>query len=139
MKRNREKIEDTRELYNDIFIKIDKIMREDKLFLDHKISLIKLARIVGTNRTYASRAVCEKYKNFKEYINNLRVDNLLLDVKNDSFKNVLSEDLDNFANKYGFKTRRSLDRVMSRERGCTYSTVIKKKNSLQNLSNKFAQ
>lgn len=115
------------DLYRRIFKKIDIIVREEKLFLDYNISLEKLARIVGTNRTYLSRAICMNYKNLKEYLNKLRLDNLLNDFDSDKAGDALCDDQDDLANKYGFRTRRSLDRVFNREKGCSYSNMMKKK------------
>lgn len=111
--------------YERIFIKIDELMHEKKLFLDYKINIETIAKGVGTNRTYVSRAVCGKYKNFKEYVNGMRVDNLLYDVVTEAI-NIINTDPEEFARRYGFKTRRSLDRVLYKERGYTFSTIRKK-------------
>ena len=117
------------ELYRRIFQRIDSLMKKEKLFLDYEINLVKLARLVGTNRTYASRAICMKYKNLKEYLNKLRLDNLFYEFKSDNM-GILCDDPDDFANKYGFRTRRSLDRVLNREKGCTYSRMMHEKKAL---------
>ena len=77
MKDSRKAWEYTREV---VFERLDRKMREDKLYLDYSMTLPKLSEMTGTNRTYASRAICEKYKSFRGYINSLRVEHLLADV-----------------------------------------------------------
>ena len=115
MKDSRKAWEYTREV---VFERLDRKMREDKLYLDYSMTLPKLSEMTGTNRTYASRAICEKYKSFRGYINSLRVEHLLADVQESS----------EFANSYGFRTRRSLDRILVKETGCTYRKILRRRN-----------
>lgn len=41
-----------------VFYRVDRTVRSEKLYLDPKLTLPVLADMAGTNRTYASRAVC---------------------------------------------------------------------------------
>jgi len=55
--------------------KIDEAMTVDNLFLQSDLSLISLCERVGTNRTYASRAIKDaKGCNFSDYVNRFRLD-----------------------------------------------------------------
>lgn len=110
-----------------VFDRLDRKMKEERLFLDCDLTLPRFSKITGTNRTYASRAICGRYKNFKEYLNTLRVENILKDVREDDPQDMGMTDPDEIANKYGFKTKRSLDRILVRETGCTYRKIVKRK------------
>ena len=125
MKDSRKAWEYTREV---VFERLDHKMREDKLYLDYSMTLPKLSEMTGTNRTYASRAICEKYKSFRGYINSLRVEHLLADVQESRTAEPEGGDPDEFANSYGFRTRRSLDRILVKETGCTYRKILRRRN-----------
>ena len=63
--------------------KIDYVMREEKLFLQPELSLISLCERVGTNRTYASKAIKDaKGCNFSDYVNRFRLDYAVELMKN---------------------------------------------------------
>ncbi|MBR5707086.1 MAG: helix-turn-helix transcriptional regulator [Bacteroidaceae bacterium] len=55
--------------------KIDYAMRNDNLFLQADLSLVTLCEKVGTNRTYASKAIKDaKGCNFSDYVNRFRLE-----------------------------------------------------------------
>ena len=55
--------------------RIDYAMRNDNLFLQPDLSLVTLCEKVGTNRTYASKAIKDaKGCNFSDYVNRFRLD-----------------------------------------------------------------
>lgn len=55
--------------------RIDSAMEKDNLFLQPDLSLISLCEKVGTNRTYASKAIKDaKGCNFSDYVNRYRLD-----------------------------------------------------------------
>ncbi|HIZ87143.1 MAG TPA: hypothetical protein IAC03_03160 [Candidatus Coprenecus pullistercoris] len=110
-----------------IFERLDRKMKEDKLYLNSHLTLPMLSDLTGTNRTYASRAICGRYKNFREYVNTLRVEHLLEDVQADRCGDRILGDPDEFANKYGFNTKRSLDRILVKETGCTYRKLYRRR------------
>lgn len=114
-----------------VFQRLDRKMRESCLYLDSSLTLMKLSRLTSTNRTYASRAICGKYGSFRNYVNALRVENLLRDMQSGSCFQENAGDPDEYANKYGFKTRRSLDRILVKETGCTYRRIQKRKGRLK--------
>lgn len=111
-----------------IFERMDKKMKEDRLYLDYRLTLVEFSKMTGTNRTYASKAICGKFGSFREYVNTLRVENLLGDIQADRCGNKsLLEDTDEFANRYGFRSRRSLDRILVKETGCTYRKICRRR------------
>lgn len=63
--------------------RIDYVMREESLFLKPELSLISLCERVGTNRTYASKAIKDaKGCNFSDYVNRFRLDYAVELMKN---------------------------------------------------------
>lgn len=110
-----------------VFDRLDRKMKEERLYLDCDLTLPMFSKITGTNRTYASKAICGRYKNFKEYLNTLRVENVLKEVQEEESPDLRMTDPDEIANRYGFKTKRSLDRILVRETGCTYRKIVKNK------------
>lgn len=110
-----------------VFYRLDRKVKEEKLYLDPKASLPALAEKSGTNRTYASRAICTRFRNFKDYINGLRIENLLQDIHDDKCGYLETEEEDDFANRYGFSTRRSMDRILVKETGCTYNKILRRR------------
>ena len=63
--------------------KIDYVMINENLFLKPELSLISLCERVGTNRTYASKAIKDaKGCNFSDYVNRFRLDYAVELMKN---------------------------------------------------------
>lgn len=63
--------------------RIDYAMRDEKLFLQTDLSLVTLCEKVGTNRTYASKAIKDaKGCNFSDYVNRFRLDYAVEMMKN---------------------------------------------------------
>ena len=55
--------------------KIDAAMKNDNLFLRADLSIVSLAEVIGTNRTYVSKAIKDaKGCNFSDYVNRYRLD-----------------------------------------------------------------
>lgn len=107
-----------------VFYRMDRTVKSGKLYLDPKLTLPVLADMAGTNRTYASRAVCSRFRNFRNYLNGLRVEHLLRDIQDGNCDDMGVCDEDEFANSYGFRNRRSMDRVLSKETGYTYRKLL---------------
>lgn len=109
-----------------LFSIIDKKVTKDELYRKVGITLPEIADIIGTNRTYASRAICSRYKNFRDYINTLRVEKLLGDMSDPEFCKRKFMDDEEMADYYGFRSMRSLDRILVLETGCPYRKLRKK-------------
>ena len=111
--------------YIELFCRIDDVVRDNSLYLDSKLRLEVICRLVGTNRTYASRAIGAKYKNFSEYLKLLRLEYFVLVILSKPFHLFDTIDCDDMAISCGFKNRRSFDRALLRASGLTYSQVRK--------------
>lgn len=109
-----------------VFEGLDAAMRRKRLYLDPDITLAALSRYLYTNRTYVSRAVCRRFRNFRDYVNTLRVEHLLRDIQEHRCGKISQAEGDDFACRYGFRSRRSLDRILVRETGCTYLRLVKR-------------
>lgn len=86
----------------------------ERVFLDKKLTIVRLAEIVGTNRTYLSNFInAELQSSFSDYVNGYRV----------SFaKTLLVENnapLDVIAEMSGFNSVSSFRRMFSAVEGCT--------------------
>lgn len=86
----------------------------ERVFLDKKLTIVRLAEIVGTNRTYLSNFInAELQSSFSDYVNGYRV----------SFaKTLLAENnapLDVIAEMSGFNSVSSFRRMFSAVEGCT--------------------
>lgn len=62
------------EKQTELYIRLEKMMREDKIYRDSSLSLSKTAEMLSTNRTYLSQVVNEKSgKSFSSYVNSSRL------------------------------------------------------------------
>lgn len=113
-----------------VFSKIESLMRTQKLYLDSRLSIDMVSKAICTNRTYVSRAVCAHYRNFREYVNSLRIEHLIADIYARRCGLDKMRDPDIFARAYGFKSMRSMDRVLNREVGSTYARIIRKRDEV---------
>lgn len=74
--------------------KIDYAMLNDNLFLKPDLSLISLCEQVGTNRTYASKAIKDaKGCNFSDYVNRFRLDYAVELMKNTPKENIVVQNI----------------------------------------------
>lgn len=116
----------TAEEYEWLFAIIDSKVNKMEIYRRVGVTLPEVADIIGTNRTYASRAICSRYRNFRDYINTLRVEKILDDMADPGFDDARFLDVDEMADYYGFRSKRSMDRILVMETGFTYSKLKKK-------------
>lgn len=63
------------DVYEEIWLKLEACMKEQKLFLQSRITISDLANVIGTNRTYLSEIIhLRKGTSFYDYINEYRVE-----------------------------------------------------------------
>lgn len=61
--------------YSDLIIQLEKFVLDEKGYTNANLSLDKLAKKLGTNRTYLSEAINSHYRmNFNQWINEIRID-----------------------------------------------------------------
>jgi len=103
--------------------KITKALDDDKVFLNTELKLTDFAKMLGINKTYISQVLNEVLNiGFSEIINQYRVDEarkLLMDESNNNFT------IEAIAQKAGFKSSSTFNRVFKNETGVTPSFFIK--------------
>ena len=81
----------------ELFRRLERMMREEKIFKDNTLSKDKVAELLDTNRTYLSRIINEQAQtSFTHYINRFRIEEairLLSDPSNDTPLKALASDL----------------------------------------------
>ena len=107
----------SRQVKNELFDEIDRLMRQEKPFVDSNLSVGGLSQLVNANYTYVARAIQEGVGlGVAEYINRCRVDyiiELMLDKANDNYS------LDYLAEIGGFSSVSTLYRQFKRFTGVT--------------------
>ena len=111
-----------------ILTKLKKIEKQ-QLFISQSYSLNKVAKKIGSNSTYVSQAVNTYWnKSFTEYTNELRINYILLKLKND--KQYQKFKLEAVAESVGYKSLRSFNKHFKAQTGVTprsYMTLLEKK------------
>lgn len=110
---------DTSEAANEnllnIFMSIEKLMKEEKLYKDKEISLENIASRLATNRSYISRAInTYAYKTFYNYINAYRVEEATMILSDVSHEIALK----NLAGDLGYNSTSAFYRAFQKETGC---------------------
>ncbi len=122
----KEEIHEANDSITSIYLKIEKEMMLNKTFLDPDLSLESLSRVIGTNRTYVSKAIMERGSGFRSYINNLRTEHLISLINEDPEIYNYPKDGEMLALDSGFSNRRSMDRALKTEKGTTLYQIRKK-------------
>ncbi len=111
------------ELLNNIIEKLERKVSEDKIYLDPELTITSLAEILGTNRTYLSKAIIHEYKmNFISYINELRIKEAIRFITYGEHYNL---NMDGIAQKAGFNNRVSFTNTFQKYTGVSPSFFIK--------------
>lgn len=102
--------------FKELYAKMDNLMRTEKMYCLHDISLEKVAELMNTNRTYISKAVnmCTGMS-FHKYVNMLRIADatmVLSDPRNEKPLKQLADEL-------GFSSVSVFYKTFQRETGCT--------------------
>lgn len=100
----------------ELFDRLEKLMKEDKVYHDKDISLEKLADMLGTNRTYMS-VVINSYANmtFYNYIHSYRISEAVSLISNPEDTTPLKA----VSDMVGYSSLTSFYRAFQRETGCT--------------------
>lgn len=105
-----------RERQEEIFLKINSLLEEDKIFLKKDLRLDEIAKPAQANRTYISILISEKYQyTFSELINRKRIEyaqNLV--VKNPNLSQA------QLAEETGFSHASSFSRTFKQYTGITF-------------------
>lgn len=105
--------------FHNLAQKIDKLVKEEKLYLNPEFSVNSLCDLFNTNRSYISRAVNKNLsENFKTYINDLRIKEAVRLLSDENFDMYKIETIYELA---GFKNRASFNRAFLKYTGVTPS------------------
>lgn len=87
----------TEEKKSDLFIALEQLMQEQKIYTDNLLTKEKVAILLNTNRTYLSQAINEQTgQTFTQYINKYRINEavrILSDPQNDMPLKAIAADL----------------------------------------------
>ncbi len=119
------------DMLKSLWKRVDSLVKERELFLDRDLTLDKLAKLAGSNRTYISKAFSSKGINFSSYVNSLRIAYACRITTDKWFT------IEELAILSGFKTDRTFYRVL-KENGGEELKFLKKRYLCRNLFTNMA-
>lgn len=110
--------------YSALLSKAISILEEERSFLKDDLTITKLSRVTGTNRTYLSKAFNDSGTSFTEYINKLRVREAkrAIDKIIKTGNRPVISDISEIS---GFGSLRALNRCFKKAEGVTPAMYIK--------------
>ena len=128
LKKEVEDVVDPTGIPNHIFMEISTRLIEFEAnyeFTNCKITLNSLAQKFNTNTSYLSKVInINKKMNFRTYLNNIRVDYIIEQLKKD--KKLRLYTIDAIAKEAGFKTPESFSKAFFKQTGIYPSYFLKK-------------
>ncbi len=111
------------ELRDDILKKLEEF-EKNEVFLKNDLTLSIVAKKLKTNSTYLSRIInMDKQKNFANYINDLRIEYCIKQIKND--KKFRHYSVTSMAKEVGFNNIQSFVKAFYKQKGCNPAEYIK--------------
>jgi AraC-like DNA-binding protein len=111
------------ELFKVLKDKLVLYMEEEKPYLDQDLSILKLAKDLGTNTKYLSHVINTEFnQNFINYINEFRIS----DVKEKLLAGNLNLTIEAIAQNAGFKSKSSFNAAFKKSTGSTPSNFMQK-------------
>lgn len=112
----------------ELFLSLEHLMREEKIFKQNDISLDKVSEMLSTNRSYLSKAINSQSKmSFFNYINMYRVKEAIYMLSKSDFDITLKQ----LSDELGYNSLSVFYRGFQKETGCTpsrYRTELLKSN-----------
>jgi AraC-like DNA-binding protein len=109
--------------FNILIESLEKLMKDEALYLDNELTLYDLAARLSTNTNYLSRAINETYKvNFNSYVNRLRIQKVIALMKEDNRDNY---SLWGMGQDVGFYSKSAFINAFKREKGLTPNEYMK--------------
>ena len=109
--------------FEEINSKLDEVMFNQKPFLDSKLTIYQLAKILDTNDKYLSMYINVKLNsNFSSYINSLRIEEAKKMLNSKESRNYTLETIGNMA---GFHSKSSFNSSFKKSTGMTPSEYFK--------------
>jgi AraC-like DNA-binding protein len=122
------------ETRTEILEKLIKI-EEKKLFLRQDFTLHNVAKKLKTNTAYLSKIVnSELDKNFSSYVNELRINYIIIELKNNA--KLRSYSINAIAEEIGYKSPESFTKYFKVATGISPSIYIKKINQMKEIENR---
>ena len=115
---------------------LDKLIKleEKKLFLRQDFTLHNVAKRLKTNTAYLSKIVnSELDKNFSSYVNELRINYIIIELKNNA--KLRSYSINAIAEEIGYKSPESFTKYFKVATGISPSIYIKKINQMKEIEN----
>ncbi|MFA9389309.1 MAG: helix-turn-helix domain-containing protein [Prolixibacteraceae bacterium] len=110
---------------NELYFKLNELMLQQHLYRRSDLKLDELARQIGTNRSYLSKAINQHSGvNFNQFVNQYRINEVQKSVQNGTDIN-----LDILATEAGFGSISSFRRAFLTDTGMTPEKWLSKKNS----------
>lgn len=112
----------SQEAERSLFLRLEELMKEEKVFLKNDMTLDRLAEIMGTNRTYLSKAV-NRYSGmtFLNYVNMYRI-NEATRIISDPSRDILVKELADYV---GYNSVNVFSKAFQKETGLTPSQYRK--------------
>lgn len=108
-------------LYNNLL----KLVEEDKIYLNNKLTIEDVAKKLNTNRTYLSQIINEKTDtNFNNFINRYRIQEAQVCLLNDEIK---SYNIEGIAQSVGFSSKSTFNGAFKKFTGLTPSEFMQMK------------
>ncbi len=108
-----------------IYRKIDDLVRTRKLYEDASLRMGDVADVLGTNRTYVSRALMNCDGGFNNFIKRIRVEKITAYLEMVRETGECLMDGEDMAISYGFTNRRAMDRALKQFLGKTFYDIRK--------------
>jgi len=104
---------------DDVLVKMEKLMKQEKIYTTSKITIDDLANKLNTNRSYLSQIINGHFKsNFKSFINSYRISEARRLLVNPEYKNYTMEAI---SVEVGFGSKSVFNEIFKRETGITPS------------------
>lgn len=119
-------IKNTDDVETHLGAKLEQLMNEDKVWKNPRLSLVDLAMMIGTNRTYLSNYLNNTLNTtFYDYINGYRIKAALSMLHNADATTTMVE----IAENSGFNSISTFRRVFRRVNGCSFGEYRQKNNN----------
>ena len=101
----------------ELYDRLRRAMKADKLYLDSRLNLPQLADLLGTNTKYLSQVVNHHYgNNLQQFVNHYRVDEAKLRLLDDEYANLTYFAIGQLC---GFKNKSTFYKVFRKFTNCT--------------------
>ena len=122
-----EQSSDTSDIHENVMY-LQQIMNKQKPYLNEKLSIFDLSKIVGISSNSLSRLINQDLKcNFFDFVNTYRIEEVKKKLQQRNNYSLIS-----IAFECGFNSKASFNRIFKKQTGMTPSEYQKKKMSQQN-------